>query len=103
MNKDSLSATRILRLNRLVQQLQACGKNGTPVGSDALVRDAGYHAQCTNHETAVRLLQRDIQFLRDSFFTEITYDRVRKGYTLESLGSYVLFSSLGVHAPSIAA
>lgn len=103
MNKDSLSATRILRLNRLVQQLQACGKNGTPVGSDALVRDAGYHAQCTNHETAVRLLQRDIQFLRDSFFTEITYDRVRKGYTLESLGSYVLFSFLGVPAPSIAA
>jgi len=93
---DTLTAERILRLNTLLHRLEAWRERGIPVASDDLIREAGYLDRRAGSETAKRLLQRDIGFLRDRFCAEIVYDGSAGGYFLESLGEYVLLSIIGV-------
>jgi len=93
---DAPAAEKILRLNRLLSSLEARSGRRIPAESDDLIREAGYLDRCTGSETAKRLLQRDIGFLRDRFCAEIVYDGSAGGYFLESLGEYVLLSIIGV-------
>lgn len=92
---DRHSSDRIDRFNNLVRFLEVCGRRNLPVSPDTLVRIAGYDEEGRTLESAKTQMQRDIQRLKDDFFSEIEYDKKQKGYIVSSPGKYVLHLYLG--------
>jgi len=89
------SSDRIDRLNNLVRFLEDCGRRNIPVSPDTLVRMAGYDEDGRTLESAKAQMQRDIQRLKDDFYTEIEYDKRQNAYIVSFPGKYVLHRYLG--------
>ena len=75
---QSLSSTRIIRLNRLLGLL----RDNPHVKTDVLMKKCSYSSS--------RTLQEDIRFLRRAFKAIIAYSRRSHGYRLEDTGDFLL-------------
>jgi len=76
-----MSSVRIERVNRLLSRVGS-KRSGRTVPSDVLIRECEYGGESKSREASIRLLQRDIQFLRVYFSVKIIYVQKEKGYVL---------------------